>query len=138
MGVVYRAWDPELDRRVALKCVRAASEISTNQRLFHEAKALARLNHANIVAVYDVIRRGSDLYLFMEFVEGETFERWIQRAPRWQDIVRVFVAAGRGLVAAHQAGLIHGDFKPANALITKVACASWISALRGSWEELDR
>jgi tetratricopeptide (TPR) repeat protein len=125
MGVVYAAYDPELDRKLALKLMRPRSGSSEKQsagrtRLLREAQALAKLRHPNVVAVHDVGTYEGRVYIAMEFVEGETLGAWIgRRKPSLHEILRVFQDAGRGLAAAHRADLIHRDFKPDNVLIAK-------------------
>jgi eukaryotic-like serine/threonine-protein kinase len=119
MGEVYAAYDPKLDRRVALKLLneRAASPVSA-ERLLREAKATARLSHPSVVAIYDAGEIGDRVFLAMEFVEGQTLADWLAESPRsWREICDVFVAAGQGLAAAHDAGLVHRDFKPQNVMI---------------------
>ena len=122
MGVVYAAYDPELDRKVALKLVREeatrAPETSDGRtRLLREAQALARLNHPNVVAVHDVGTFADRVYLAMEHVEGLTLRSWVQAGRAWPELLRVLVAAGRGLAAGHAAGLVHRDVKPDNIMI---------------------
>ena len=122
MGVVVRAHDPELDREVALKLLSpdawGATEVSLGeQQVRAEAQALARLKHPNVVTVYETGRVGATAFIAMELIEGESLRRWLARAHPVADVVRMFVACGRGLAAAHAAGLVHRDFKPDNVLI---------------------
>ncbi len=122
MGIVYSAYDEELDRRVAIKLLkqddRRAGE--GRARMLREAQAMARLSHPNVVQVYDVGEYRGQVFLAMELVEGLTLGehlRKLEGAPRWRARLDVCVQAGRGLVAAHAAGLIHRDFKPDNVLV---------------------
>jgi len=123
MGEVYAAYDPELDRKVAVKLLRVkpGNGVSRNegrQRTLREAQAIARLSHPNVVVVFDVGTFQEQVFIAMEFVEGNTVTYWLQAAARsWQDVLKVFMAAGRGLAAAHQKGLVHRDFKPDNVMV---------------------
>ncbi len=123
MGEVYAAYDPELDRKVAVKLLRVkpgngVSRHEGRQRTLREAQAIARLSHSNVVVVFDVGTFHEQVFIAMEFVEGNTVTYWLQAAPRtWQDILKVFMAAGRGLAAAHEKGLVHRDFKPDNVMV---------------------
>src|SRR4051794_25024912 len=123
MGEVYAAYDPELDRKIAVKLLRArgvATTADARTRLLREAQAIARLSHPNVVVVYDVGTFQDTVFIAMEFLEGNTLGYWVQaKQRRWREILDVFLLAGRGLVAAHAAGLVHRDFKPDNVMITK-------------------
>ncbi len=118
MGVVLEAVDPALDRRVALKVMHRLDPHHT-ARLLREAQALARLSHPNVVQVYEVGEVQGRAFVAMELVEGETLREFMDRVPPpdWRHCVDVFMALGEGLSAAHDAGLIHRDFKPSNAII---------------------
>lgn len=117
-GVVFSAIDPQLERRVAIKLLRRDGSDTGGQRLIREARTLAKLSHPNIVAVHEVGEHDDRVFLALELVEGETLADWIRNGPHAVDeVVKVFLAAGRGLAAAHDAGLVHRDFKPANVLL---------------------
>ncbi len=122
MGEVFAAYDPELDRKVAIKLLHpdlggAGSATRGRTRLLREAQAMARLSHPNTVTVHDVGEHRGRVFLAMEFVAGQTLGVWLCTPRSWRAIVSVFVAAGRGLAAAHAQGLIHRDFKPDNVMI---------------------
>ena len=90
------------------------------QRTLREAQAIARLSHPNVVVVYDVGTFGDKVFIAMEFVDGNTVGYWVEsQARNWHEIVKVFMAAGRGLAAAHDKGLVHRDFKPENVMVGK-------------------
>jgi tetratricopeptide (TPR) repeat protein len=121
MGEVYSAYDPELDRKIALKILNSDADRDGARgggRLLREAKAIARLRHGNVVVVHDTGSFDDRVFIAMEYVEGQTLASWLAAAPRTQDeILELFVAAGRGLQAAHAAGLVHRDFKPQNVMV---------------------
>ncbi len=126
MGVVYAAYDPELDRKLAIKLLMTslggslAAELEEQRaRLLREAQAMAKLSHPNVITVHDVGEFGDQVFVAMEFVDGGTLTDWIKERRTWRQVMDVYLAAGRGLAAAHRADLVHRDFKPDNVLIDK-------------------
>jgi tetratricopeptide (TPR) repeat protein len=124
MGVVYAAYDPELDRKVALKLLTMAREkersTTGRARLIREAQAMARLTHPNVVTVHDVGLHESMVFVAMEFVDGLTLKDWLaEKKPDWRRALAVACQAGEGLAAAHAAGLVHRDFKPENVMVAR-------------------
>ncbi|MCH9688704.1 MAG: serine/threonine-protein kinase, partial [Deltaproteobacteria bacterium] len=121
MGVVYRAYDPELDRPVAIKVLRpdvhGAGERDAQARLLREAQAMARLSDPNVIMVHEVGTVDDRVFVAMEYVEGPTLRQWMHQPRPWTTVLPVFLGAGQGLAAAHRAGLVHRDFKPDNVLI---------------------
>ena len=117
MGEVYAAYDPRLDRRVALKLLQPELAHRYESRLEREGQALARLRHPNVVLVHDVGHADGRLFVAMEFIEGPTMSRWLERDLDWRTKAIALLQAGRGLQAAHEAGLVHRDFKPANVIL---------------------
>ncbi|HET6581840.1 MAG TPA: serine/threonine-protein kinase, partial [Nannocystaceae bacterium] len=145
MGVVYAAYDPELDRKLALKLLHQATgdrAEARRTRLVREAQAMARLSHRNVIAVHDVgtvddhvsaapnraaaLRSspsGPLVFVAMEFIDGQSLAQWLATPRPWRVVLDVLVQAGRGLAAAHDAGLVHRDFKPDNVMIAHDADA---------------
>ncbi|HFE47645.1 MAG TPA: serine/threonine protein kinase [Nannocystis exedens] len=122
MGIVLAAYDPNLDRKVALKLLKSPSTTfrEAESRLLREGRALAKLDHQNIVKVHDVGLHGDQLFVAMEFVDGQTVLNWVSavEVPRpWPEVLAILMAAGRGLAAAHAEGIVHRDFKPENVMI---------------------
>ena len=117
MGVVYAAFDTELQRRVALKVLRDGLSDQAQQRLLREARAMARLAHPHVVTVYEVGSANGRDFVAMELIDGAPLADWIREQPRSErEILDAFIDAGLGLAAAHAAGMVHRDFKPHNVL----------------------
>jgi eukaryotic-like serine/threonine-protein kinase len=117
MGIVYAAYDDELGRKVAVKQVRGdRARGDAALRLEVEAKALARLQHPNVVAVHDVGQANGELFIAMELVEGQPLSRW-GPSHGVDEVLAVLLAAGKGLAHAHRQGILHRDFKPGNVLV---------------------
>ncbi len=125
MGVVYLARDPNLDRLVAIKLVKPSLQGDERaehfeRRLMREARAMAKLNHRNVLTIYDVGKHEGQVFLASEWIDGGTLEDWISGSThRWQSVLSPFIDAARGLEAAHAAGLVHRDFKPSNVMVGK-------------------
>ena len=115
MGMVYVARDQRLERDVAIKVIRNVKGDPT--QLLDEARAMARVAHPNVVAVYDVVAIDGEVYLAMELVAGTSLRRWLDEERSWRAVLDAFIAAGAGLAAAHAANVVHGDIKPANILV---------------------
>jgi formylglycine-generating enzyme required for sulfatase activity len=124
MGVVHAAYDPELDRRVALKFLRPQDDdeqqTRRQERMLREAKAIARLSHPNVVGIFEVGVHQGQVFMAMEYLARGTLGAWLRAGKRpWSDVLRMFVEVGRGLRAAHLEGLVHRDFKPDNVLLDR-------------------
>lgn len=125
MGSVYLAQDTELDRHVAVKRLTSTAEgdglgehtARRRARMVLEARALAKVNHPNVVGVHDVRTEGDDVFVAMEFVAGQTIHGWLRQSPTREQILEVFTQAARGLAAAHAVGLVHRDVKPTNMIV---------------------
>jgi serine/threonine-protein kinase len=117
MGVVFSAWDDTLKRLVALKLVRADRSIpDARLRLEREAQALAKVQHPHVVTVYDVGEANGELFIAMELIDGKPLSAWAA-GRKWREVLEVLLDAGRGLAEAHDAGVLHRDFKPGNVLV---------------------
>lgn len=119
MSTVWEALDDQLGRRVAIKLLLPDVSSEHGERLLREAQALAKLSHPNVVQVYEVLEVEGLTSVVMELVEGQTLRRWQEQQPRpeWRACVELYLQAGRGLAAAHAAGLVHRDFKPDNCIV---------------------
>ena len=123
MGVVYGGYDPQLDRKVALKLLHGGKGGSRpaarweRARLIREAQSMARLSDPNVVTVHDVGEHEGQVFVAMEYVEGSTLTEWIATGRSHRELLDAFVQAGRGLAAAHAKGLVHRDFKPDNVMV---------------------
>lgn len=151
MGELYTAYDDQLDRKVAIKLVRSGADHGPNadERLLREAQTLAQVSHPNVVQIYEAGTYNGRLFIAMELIRGKTLTSWLgelkqaPRAQRQREILRQFIAAGRGLEAAHAAGVAHRDFKPDNVLVgddgrVRVVDFGLARALVDELDELER
>ncbi len=118
-GTVHTAYDPQLDRRLALKVLDAWSLDEPEQLALvqHEARGMARVSHPNVVSIHDAGVVGGVPFVAMEFVAGVSLAKWLEMPRTEKEILAAFDAAGRGLAAVHEAGLVHGDFRADNVLV---------------------
>lgn len=126
MGVVHDAYDPRLARHVALKVLRPRPETNPqgdDRRLIAEARALAQLSHPHVVPIFDAGEVDGQVYIAMERIVGPTLRTWSRTRRPWRDALRLLLEAGAGLHAAHEAGLIHRDFKPDNVMVDEAGRA---------------
>ena len=125
MGVVYAAYDPDLDRKVAIKLLRRGSSDparrdAAQRRLMQEARAMARLAHPNVITVHDVAEFEGRVFVAMEYVDGQTLDFVLEHESRpWRELLDYLLEAGKGLAAAHAAGVVHRDFKPENVMLDR-------------------
>lgn len=125
MGTVFRGWDPKLERHVALKTLKIGAAVDDDskrelaERLVKEAITLARLQHPNIVTVFDVVQQGDSAFIAMELVDGMSLERylWHHRRLDASQAVPLAVTLLQALEAAHREGFVHHDVKPGNILL---------------------
>ena len=141
MGIVYKAFDPELDRAVALKLLIGEGTETGRARLTREAQAMARVSHPNVIAVHDVGTHDGRVFFAMELVDGTPLGDWREvREPSVTMVLDVFRQAGAGIAAAHAAGIVHRDFKPDNVLVDatgRVRVLDFGLARRGADEVAD-
>lgn len=133
MGAVYAAYDELLDRKVALKIMHPerSGSIGQRQRTLVEARALARVTHPSIVTVYEVGEADSNVYISMEFIDGKTLSDWCGDARRtWREILEMYLQAGAGLHAAHQAGIVHREPKRSRSSSRNGPCDARSETLR--------
>jgi hypothetical protein len=136
MGVVWGAWDPELERKVAIKLVDPLRP-AARDRVVGEARALAKLSHPNVVPIYDVGSIDDRVHLVMEWIAGDSVRVYLRERRTVREIVDVFTQAARGLAAVHAAGFVHRDFKPENAIVGRDGRVRVLD-FGLAWADLDR
>ncbi len=120
MGEVYKAYDKDLNRLVAIKVVRTPESTQAQERLRREAQILAQFSHPNVIQVYQVGFLDDLVFFAMEFIDGRNLHQWMsQEKPTWQTVLQVFREIGGALAEAHKKSLLHRDIKPANVMMTK-------------------
>ncbi len=122
MGEVYKARDSRLDRLVAVKILAPAMALSSaaRERFEHEARAISRLSHPHICALFDVGREGDTSYLVMELLDGATLTSLVAQGPLpMSEVLRIGGAIADALAAAARAGIVHRDLKPGNVMVTR-------------------
>ncbi|HET7502507.1 MAG TPA: SUMF1/EgtB/PvdO family nonheme iron enzyme [Kofleriaceae bacterium] len=140
MGEVYLARDSLLDRPVAVKFVQAARDPGARARFLDEARAIARLQHPNVVAIHRIGEVAGHPYLVSEYVRGRPLDQ-LERPAASRQVLEIALHLARGLAAAHRCGVLHRDVKPANAILSDDGCAKLLdfgvaSVLDGAAAEL--
>jgi tetratricopeptide (TPR) repeat protein len=120
MGVVFTAYDPDIDRKLAIKLLHASASPAAQERLRRECQAMGQLSHPNVVQVFDVGEWQKRVYVAMDYVPGSDLRTWLEQDHDWREILEVFIAAGRGLAHAHAHDIVHRDFKPDNVIVSEV------------------